>query len=107
VTDKIYNLIDFQILLNINYLYIVDNLHCSFCINLAYVDSDSEESDSDMSDVAEVDSDIEAERQINYERAVYKEDMAIIKKKIKEDKSVGLKRKPAPNEGLKLSFIHG
>lgn len=33
-------------------------------------DSDSEESDSDVSDVPELDSDIEQETQINYERQV-------------------------------------
>lgn len=33
-------------------------------------DSDSEESDSDVSDVPELDSDIEEETQINYERQV-------------------------------------
>ncbi len=71
------------------------------------MDSNSEDSDSDMSDVGEVDSDIEAENQKTYDRAVYKEDMAVLKKKIKADMSPGQKRMKAPNEGLKLNFVHG
>lgn len=35
-----------------------------------YADSNSEESDSDLSDVPELDSDIEQETQINYDRQV-------------------------------------
>ena len=73
----------------------------------AYVDSNSEESDSDISDVGEVDSDIEAEKQKTYERAVYKEDMAVIKKSIKEDMAAGAKRNKAPSQGLKLQYVHG
>ena len=71
------------------------------------MDSNSEDSDSDMSDVPEVDSDIEAEKHLTYDRAVYKEDMSIIKKRIKENMSAGQKRRRAPDEGLKLGFIHG
>ena len=44
------------------------------CVFLAfadgYADSNSEESDSDLSDVPELDSDIEQETQINYDRQV-------------------------------------
>lgn len=36
-----------------------------------YADSNSEESDSDLSDVPELDSDIEQETQINYDRQVW------------------------------------
>lgn len=42
---------------------------CSLSVD-AYGDSNSEESDSDMSDVPELDSDIEQETQINYDRQV-------------------------------------
>nr|XP_015828065.2 echinoderm microtubule-associated protein-like 6 isoform X1 [Nothobranchius furzeri] len=68
-----------------------------------YADSNSGESDSDLSDVPELDSDIEQEAQTNYERQVYKEDLPQLKKKL-----IGsLKRQKAPEEGLRLQFVHG
>ncbi|XP_041958628.1 echinoderm microtubule-associated protein-like 6 [Alosa sapidissima] len=68
-----------------------------------YADSNSGESDSDLSDVPELDSDIEQEAQMNYERQVYKEDLPQLRKKL-----VGsLKRQKAPDEGLRLQFVHG
>ncbi|TTD32934.1 Echinoderm microtubule-associated protein-like 6 [Bagarius yarrelli] len=68
-----------------------------------YADSNSGESDSDLSDVPELDSDIEQEAQMNYDRQVYKEDLPQLKKKL-----VGsLKRQKAPDEGLRLQFVHG
>lgn len=42
----------------------------------AYLDSDSEESDSDLSG-AEIDSDIEREKQISYDRTLYREDYQV------------------------------
>ncbi|XP_045150033.1 echinoderm microtubule-associated protein-like 6 [Echinops telfairi] len=72
-------------------------------------DSHSEESDSDLSDVPELDSDIEQETQINYDRQVYKEDLPQLKQQRKEKTRAGpfLKREKAPEESLKLQFIHG
>lgn len=90
-----------------------------------YADSNSGESDSDVSDVPELDSDIEQEAQASYERQVrsragyhlsscptvslsfcfqvYKEDLPQLRKKL-----VGsLKRQKAPEEGLRLQFVHG
>lgn len=96
-----------------------------------YADSNSGESDSDVSDVPELDSDIEQEAQTSYERQVrgwcwnqpvslstclsilpppcrshpqvYKEDLPQLRKKL-----VGsLKRQKAPEEGLRLQFVHG
>ncbi|PWA28193.1 hypothetical protein CCH79_00020518, partial [Gambusia affinis] len=68
-----------------------------------YADSNSGESDSDVSDVPELDSDIEQEAQTNYDRQVYKEDLPQLKKKL-----IGsLKRQKAPEEGLRLQFVHG
>uniref|UniRef100_A0A3P9NF13 Echinoderm microtubule-associated protein-like 6 n=1 Tax=Poecilia reticulata TaxID=8081 RepID=A0A3P9NF13_POERE len=68
-----------------------------------YADSNSGESDSDVSDVPELDSDIEQEAQTNYDRQVYKEDLSQLKKKL-----IGsLKRQKAPEEGLRLQFVHG
>ncbi|KAK1875901.1 Echinoderm microtubule-associated protein-like 6, partial [Dissostichus eleginoides] len=77
-----------------------------------YADSNSGESDSDVSDVPELDSDIEQEAQTSYERqvtrdneshAVYKEDLPQLRKKL-----IGsLKRQKAPEEGLRLQFVHG
>ena len=43
------------------------------------MDSNSEESDSDMSG-REVDSDIENEKEISYDRKIYKEDLVVINK---------------------------
>lgn len=49
-------------------------IRCLLCIDYFYaeggIDSYSEESDSDLSDVPELDSDIEQEAQINYDRQV-------------------------------------
>jgi hypothetical protein len=42
----------------------------------SYLDSDSEDSDSDLSG-AEIDSDIEKEKQISYDRALYREDYQV------------------------------
>ena len=42
----------------------------------AYLDSDSEDSDSDLSG-AEIDSDIEKEKQISYDRTLYREDYQV------------------------------
>uniref|UniRef100_A0A3Q1EQL2 EMAP like 6 n=1 Tax=Acanthochromis polyacanthus TaxID=80966 RepID=A0A3Q1EQL2_9TELE len=69
-----------------------------------YADSNSGESDSDVSDVPELDSDIEQEAQTSYERQlqVYKEDLPQLRKKL-----IGsLKRQKAPDEGLRLQFVH-
>jgi len=72
------------------------------------VASDSEESDSDLSDVAEVDSDVEREKLKSYERPVYKEDVTALQKKAKtETPSLGIKKLPAPQDGLQLHFVHG
>ncbi|XP_029927079.1 echinoderm microtubule-associated protein-like 6 isoform X2 [Myripristis murdjan] len=75
----------------------------------AHGDSDSEESDSDVSDVPELDSDIEQETQINYERQVYKEDLPQLRQQSREKKQqVGsLKRQRGPDQGLRLQFVHG
>lgn len=79
------------------------------CVPTAYVDSNSEDSDSDLSDVPEVDSDLEREKQKSYSRAVYKEDELILQKKVKADLNdcPRVKRKDAPQEGLQLFFVHG
>ncbi|XP_068183951.1 echinoderm microtubule-associated protein-like 6 isoform X2 [Antennarius striatus] len=72
-------------------------------------DSNSEDSDSDRSDVPELDSDIEQETQINYDRQVYKEDLPHLQQQSREKKlQVGsLKRQKGPDQGLRLQFVHG
>ncbi|XP_053730292.1 echinoderm microtubule-associated protein-like 6 isoform X1 [Synchiropus splendidus] len=72
-------------------------------------DSNSEESDSDVSDVPELDSDIEQETQISYDRQVYKEDLPQLRQQSREKKQqVGsLKRQRGPDQGLRLQFVHG
>ncbi|KAJ8309461.1 hypothetical protein KUTeg_014335 [Tegillarca granosa] len=72
-----------------------------------YVDSNSEESDSDVSDIGEVDSDLEQEKQVSYDRLVGKEDAATLKKMMKEEMASGQKRKRGPIEGIKLQYVHG
>ncbi|MEQ2185713.1 Echinoderm microtubule-associated protein-like 6, partial [Goodea atripinnis] len=78
-------------------------------IQESHGDSNSEESDSDVSDVPELDSDIEQETQINYDRQVYKEDLHQLRQQSREKKQqVGsLKRQKGPNQGLRLQFVHG
>ncbi|XP_038072339.1 echinoderm microtubule-associated protein-like 6 [Patiria miniata] len=71
-----------------------------------YVDSNSEDSDSDLSDVAELDSDIEKEKEIDYDRPVYKEDLTRLKRQKKEGNS-GQKRQKAPSQGIRMEFVHG
>lgn len=71
------------------------------------MDSNSEASDSDLSDVGEVDSDLEQEKQVRYDRAVYKEDAKALRKMMKEELGGGQKRTKGPNAGLKLEYIHG
>ncbi|KAK7903892.1 hypothetical protein WMY93_016499 [Mugilogobius chulae] len=72
-------------------------------------DSNSEESDSDQSDVPEMDSEIEQETQLTYRRQVYKEDLPQLKEQSKEKQRAlpMKKRERAPGSGVKLHFIHG
>ncbi|CAL8295460.1 unnamed protein product, partial [Arctogadus glacialis] len=72
-------------------------------------DSYSEESDSDQSDVPEMDSEIEQETQLTYRRQVYKEDLPQLKEQCKEKhRAMAMKkREKAPGNGVKLHFIHG
>ncbi|KAF1375383.1 hypothetical protein PFLUV_G00219460 [Perca fluviatilis] len=78
-------------------------------IQESHGDSNSEESDSDVSDVPELDSDIEQETQIHYDRQVYKEDLPQLQQQSREKKQqVGsLKRQRGPDQGLRLQFVHG
>ncbi|XP_041352370.1 echinoderm microtubule-associated protein-like 6 isoform X2 [Gigantopelta aegis] len=73
----------------------------------AYVDSNSEDSDSDMSDIGELDSDLEREKQVRYDRVLYKEDTANFKKLMRQDMKPGVKRKRGPTNSLKLEYVHG
>ncbi|KAI1895518.1 hypothetical protein AGOR_G00107080 [Albula goreensis] len=72
-------------------------------------DSNSEESDSDQSDVPEMDSEIEQETQLTYRRQVYKEDLPQLKEQCKEKHRMMAtkKRERAPTSGVRLHFIHG
>ncbi|KTF91366.1 hypothetical protein cypCar_00030526, partial [Cyprinus carpio] len=84
-------------------------LFCLFCLTETLVDSHSEESDSDQSDVPEMDSEIEQETQLTYRRQVYKEDLPQLKEQCKEKhRAMAMKkRERAPASGLRLHFIHG
>uniref|UniRef100_A0AAY4A246 Echinoderm microtubule-associated protein-like 5 n=1 Tax=Denticeps clupeoides TaxID=299321 RepID=A0AAY4A246_9TELE len=72
-------------------------------------DSNSEESDSDQSDVPEMDSEIEQETQLTYRRQVYKEDLPQLKEQCKEKHRAMAtkKRERPPASGVRLHFIHG
>uniref|UniRef100_H3AL06 EMAP like 5 n=1 Tax=Latimeria chalumnae TaxID=7897 RepID=H3AL06_LATCH len=84
-----------------------DALHIAPQEKLA--DSNSEESDSDQSDVPELDSEIEQETQITYRRQVYKEDLPQLKEQCKEKRKVAStkKRERPPSSSVRLHFIHG
>ena len=87
---------------------------------------DSEVSDSDSSDVGSLDSDLEREQEQSYQRDVYREDLQLLKRKIKEKEEGeaekvtkskrGIKasasasegrKNSAPEDGLTLEFVHG
>eukprot|EP00795_Rhopilema_esculentum_P003114 gene3114-1413_t len=76
-------------------------------------DSYDEASDSDLSDVDPVDSDIEQELTKDYGRTIYKEDLPKIQRKLKDaeksDTKVSAKkaRGKSPSKGVQLSFVHG
>lgn len=77
----------------------------------AYMDSNSEDSDSELSG-REVDSDIERENEFTYEKPVYKEDIMVLKPKIKEEirkakSSSNFKRQKRPEVSLNLEFVLG
>jgi echinoderm microtubule-associated protein-like 6 len=77
----------------------------------AYMDSNSEDSDSEMSG-KEVDSDIENEKEMTYDREVYKDDLKVLKPKLKEEikkaeADSGCKRQTRPNLSLGLEFVYG
>ncbi|XP_004681693.1 PREDICTED: echinoderm microtubule-associated protein-like 5 isoform X1 [Condylura cristata] len=84
-----------------------DALHIAPQESLA--DSNSDESDSDLSDVPELDSEIEQETQLTYRRQVYKEDLPQLKEQCKEKQKDGTsKRKEhAPGNSVRLHFVHG
>ncbi|XP_011939019.1 PREDICTED: echinoderm microtubule-associated protein-like 5 isoform X7 [Cercocebus atys] len=84
-----------------------DALHIAPQESLA--DSHSDESDSDLSDVPELDSEIEQETQLTYRRQVYKEDLPQLKEQCKEkQKSATSKRRErAPGNSIRLHFVHG
>lgn len=77
----------------------------------AYLDSDSEESDSEMSG-KEIDSDIENEKQITYDRDIYKDDLIALKPKVKEEikkaeTELHFKRQNRPDVSLNIDFVFG
>ncbi|KFO18258.1 Echinoderm microtubule-associated protein-like 5 [Fukomys damarensis] len=84
-----------------------DALHIAPQESLA--DSNSDESDSDMSDVPELDSEIEQETQLTYRRQVYKEDLPQLKEQCKEKQknATSKRRERAPGNSIRLHFVHG
>ncbi|KAB1277577.1 Echinoderm microtubule-associated protein-like 5 [Camelus dromedarius] len=68
-----------------------DALHIAPQESLA--DSNSDESDSDLSDVPELDSEIEQETQLTYRRQVYKEDLTQLKEQYKEKQKIGTSKR--------------
>nr|XP_036847784.1 echinoderm microtubule-associated protein-like 5 isoform X5 [Manis javanica] len=84
-----------------------DALHIAPQESLA--DSNSDDSDSDLSDVPELDSEIEQETQLTYRRQVYKEDLPQLKEQYKEKQKSGTskRRERAPGNSIRLHFVHG
>uniref|UniRef100_A0A8D0QME0 EMAP like 5 n=1 Tax=Sus scrofa TaxID=9823 RepID=A0A8D0QME0_PIG len=84
-----------------------DALHIAPQESLA--DSNTDESDSDLSDVPELDSEIEQETQLTYRRQVYKEDLPQLKEQYKEKQKSGTskRRERAPGNSIRLHFVHG
>ena len=90
------------------------------CIHIVG-DSDSEESDSDVSDVGSVDSDLAKEQEMTYKRPIYREDLPELRKKLKakanmEQTSKGMsvnramatgRKQAAPECSLTMQFVHG
>ncbi|KAK3093757.1 hypothetical protein FSP39_019782 [Pinctada imbricata] len=72
-----------------------------------FVDSNSEDSDSDLSDVGAFDSDVEAEKQVKYDRSIYKEDAKVLKKMARNELQSGRKKTQGPSSSLKLQYVHG
>ena len=84
-------------------------------------DSDSEESDSDVSDVGSVDSDLAKEQEMTYKRPIYREDLPELRKKLKQkadmeqsvqgmsaNRAAAMGRKQsAPESSLRMQFVHG
>lgn len=73
-------------------------------------ESNDEASDSDLSDVDPLDSDVEEEVNKDYSRDIYKEDMPKIQRKLKsmDGSSATKKARPnAPSKGVKLNFVFG
>lgn len=74
-----------------------------------YLDTNSEDSDSDLSG-REVDSDMEHEKEITYDRKIYKDDLItlkpIIKREIKEAQA-HVKRQARPDISLGIEFVFG
>ncbi|XP_071162130.1 echinoderm microtubule-associated protein-like 6 [Mytilus edulis] len=71
-----------------------------------FLDSNSEDSDTDISDVGDLDSDLEQEKQVRYDREVYREDAAKLQK-LEKGVTGGKKRKHGPSSSLKLEYVHG
>ncbi|XP_041098083.1 echinoderm microtubule-associated protein-like 5, partial [Polyodon spathula] len=86
-----------------------DALHIAIAPQETLTESHSEESDSDQSDVPEMDSEIEQETQLTYRRQVYKEDLPQLKEKCKEKQRAyaAKKRVSPPTSSIRLHFIHG
>ena len=68
--------------------------------NAAYTDTNTEGSDSELSDVAPLDSDVERERQKSYERPLYKEEVAQLRRDASKQYAV---RKPGAKTAARPS----
>lgn len=88
-------------------IYIPGLVTTTMSFSTAYVDSNSEASDSDLSDIGEIDSDLEREKQVRYDRNLYKEDTKNFKKLMRSDMKPGEKRSSGPTDSLRLEFVHG
>ena len=82
------------------------------CLLLIGVESDTDGTNTDASDVPSLDSDLEREQEKSYVRLISKEEISVIKKKLKKDESGKTggrsgRKQTAPDTALTLEFVHG
>jgi WD40 repeat protein len=78
----------------------------------AWVESDTDGTNTDASDVPSLDSDLEREQEKSYTRLISKEEISVIKKRHRKEESgkttaKSAHKQAAPDTSLSLEFVHG
>ncbi|XP_047132983.1 echinoderm microtubule-associated protein-like 6 isoform X1 [Hydra vulgaris] len=87
--------------------YKEDNFNFEMVSDGLYYDSNDEASDSDLSDINPIDSDIEQEISIDYDRQIYKEDLPKIQRELKLSTESKQPRPSPPAKSIKLNHVFG